>query len=129
MEMPQNPGVRYAIVAAGILSRAVAMGTTFNGLAVLGAGPAGGLGPGEVKFNYNGYRSPVRARFSFQTIVKVLPVVNDRSPAVVPAFVRFDDDGFVVRLSLGNGNPLDQGVLDNTAVVVEVSEYGKVNLP
>lgn len=106
------------------------MGTTFNGLTVLGAGLAGGLAPGELKFNYNGYRSPVRARFSFQTIVKVLPVVNDRSPVVVPAFVRFDDDGFVVRLTQGTGAPLEQPVLDNTAVVVEVSEYGKlVSIP
>jgi hypothetical protein len=128
--MPQVPSARYAIVAAGILSSTTTTGTTFNGLKVAGAGPTGGLAQGELKFTYNGYRSPVRARFSFQTIVKVLPVANDRIPTVVPTFVRFDDDGFVVKLSLGNGTPLDQGVLDNTAVVVEVSEYGKlVSIP
>jgi hypothetical protein len=123
--MPPVPGARYAIVAAGILSRTTTMGNVFNGLSVVGSGPAGGLAAGELKFTYNGYRSPVRARFSFQTIVKVLPVTNDRALAV-PAFVRFDDDGFVVKLSQGDGTPLGQASLDNTAVVVEVSEYGKL---
>jgi hypothetical protein len=128
--MPPVPSARYAIVAAGILSSTGATGTTFNGLKVAGAGPTGGLALGELKFTYNGYRSPVRARFSFQTIVKVLPVADDRRTAVVPSFVRFDDDGFVVKLSQGSGVPLDQGALDNTAVVVEVSEYGKlVSIP
>jgi hypothetical protein len=128
--MPQSPGVRYAIVAAGILSRASTTGIVFNGLTMVGAGPADGLAQGELKFTYGGYVSPVRARFSFQTIVKVLPVVDDRRSAVVPAFARFDDDGFVVKLSQGSGTPLDQNVLNNTAVMVEVSEYGKlVSIP
>lgn len=128
--MPQNPGVRYAIVAAGILSRTNTTGSVFNGLKAVGAGPADGLADGELKFTYDRYASPVRARFSFQTIVKVLPVSNDRRGAVVPAFVRFDDDGFVVKLSQGSGVPLDQNQLNSAAVVVEVSEYGKlVSIP
>ena len=127
--MPRSQDVRYAIVAAGMLSRRATVGTAFNGLTIIGSGPGAGLAAGDLKFTYATYAAPARGQFSFQTIVKVLPVVDDRQLTVVPAFVRFDDDGFVVRLNLGTGVPLDQRVLDSTVVMVEVSEYGKVNLP
>ena len=114
------------------MSAKSATGSVFNGLKVVAAGAASGLGEGELKFIYDRYVSPARAGFSFQVIVKVLPVVNadQQRVAIVPALARFEDDGFVVRLLPSNGVPLTQAILEVTQVVVEVSEYGKlVSIP
>lgn len=115
-------------MAAGVLSPRTTVGLAFNGLKVVGAGPAAGLGQGEVKFVYDRYVPPAAAGFSFQTIVKVLPVFEDQRAVTVPAFQRFDNDGFVVRLTLGGAAPLDQATLDRTTLMVEVSEYGRIRI-
>ena len=80
-----------------------------------------------MKFRYEGYRSPLRSTGGMQTIVKVLPVASDQPP-VTPAFARFDDDGFVVRLTDMRGVALSQSLLDATSLMVEVSEFGKLVL-
>jgi len=125
--MPQSANVRYAIVAAGILNRRAPAGPVFNGLKLVGAGPVDRLPQGELKFIYSGYTPPDG---SFQTIVKVLPVFGDQTTAIVPAFLRFENDGFSVRLTDGVGTPLDPATLVRTTVMVEVSEYGRlVSIP
>ena len=101
------------------------MAPVFNELEIVGTGPRNGLEDGQIKFRYDGYRVPSG---SIQTIVKVLPVENGRVPIVVPMFVRFVDDGFIVRLIDPRGVPLPQAVLDLSMLMVEVSEFGKLVL-
>jgi hypothetical protein len=126
VEISPSGGQQYAIVAAGTLSPRIP-GTVFNQLQIIGVGLRSGLEDGQLKFRYDGYRPPIATRGAVMTIVKVLPVANDPS-TVVASFVRFDDDGFVVRLNDIRGTPLLQDRLEVAMLMVEVSEFGKLAL-
>jgi hypothetical protein len=133
VEIPQT-GARYAVVAAGVLGPAGRNQAVFNKLQIVGIGPAAaqGLGTGEMRLLYSGYRQPPTPS-DFQLIVKVLVFDSDvTNLPVVSSFVRFDPDpdGFVLKLTEANGADLKPEILRRTSLMVEVSEYGRlVSIP
>jgi hypothetical protein len=125
----------YLIVAAGIvISNQAALPNMFpnqpnnpdffryNKLQVVS------VANGEVKMTFGTYvippgPTPDQPGFNHLYIIKVLPVFSVGAELLSPSisFLRFEQDGFVIRVLQGN-QPVSQGQLARQAFMVEVSQ-------
>ena len=114
---------RFFIVAAGIVKFDPPIRSPlYNNLKVIGFPDVG-----VVAFTFDNYNQPQLAD-DHQYIVKVLPVFNpelqnESHGMFAISFLRFEKDGFYVRVTDLFGNLTDPGMLRLMEFMVEVSEY------